>query len=1142
MFIDENLKKCCSAIILIFLLLTPAMLLANTLDSLFFQAVVRGEAEKAVSYLNLGANINAQDDTGATLLHKAVLYSNMSVAQWLLDRGADVDMQVGKSNMTPLMLAAHQQDVPMCQFLLEHKATIGIKDIYGSTAADYALKTGYMALANYLRNPRQKLEKPYLAELISKATTAFNNCDYIEAIKLNKELCARLKKEIAPTNILYTKGLNDLGMCYIAIGDYAKAKKYLKEAVSMAKKYTPNSNIYYTRRIYYSSVLFNNAEYDEAFSIYLDCLQHMDIITDSQMRWIICNNMGVIATNWGQYELAEKMLLKAFVIGKNIFENNDKEYAMYAFSMANLGGMYMEQGNSNVQEKAESYLSMALEIYETHNDYGREYAGAYKNYGALMANIGNYELALSIYQSYADIVARIWGKEHDEYAYALDAISGIYIREQKYEEALHLLKEAKRIRESNHSMQTPEGASLLVNLGDMCERVEIAHPEIKTSAEKYFIEAINILEKTIGRDNLKYAGAINYLSAYYYRYQRYQEAIDMEEKSMTIIENAIGKQNQNYLTFYANKCATYQAQHKWSDALLAWENFTDEFKLYVKDMFPILSEEERNLFWNSSWGWRYESVIPSMAHLCNDSTINVTSFVYNNILFTKGILLFSSEQIRRSIQNSGDENLLRILKELNLSKEKLMLKQECQGSSYAKERDSIQQHIRSLDKYLSLHSKEYKKGNDTWDYNWEMVQMALPDNSVALEFASFNLWDHYETDSTLYAVFLVDKKSISPIYIPLFEENDILSATNTITESLINETHSISRRGSDLTKLIFEKIFPYIKPGQTIYFSPSGVLYQVAIESLPYDSISTMSDHFNMVRLSSTREIVLRNNNEHKESAVLYGGIQYDVDTTELLVESRQYEHSPLLASRGIENDTINRGSVKYLWGTKKEAESINRLLAKHNVSATLYTSTAANEESFKALSGKHQNIIHIGTHGFYWADSTAHKQDFFTQRSLSMGDDLPIQYTIDPLDRCGLLFAGANMALSGHSRDLPEGVQDGILTAKEISLMDLRDCDLVVLSACETAKGDITSEGVFGLQRAFKMAGVQTIIMSLWKVDDNATQMLMTEFYTNWIEKKQSKREAFKNAQNAVRFAVDKYGDRMYADPVYWAGFIMLD
>jgi CHAT domain-containing protein len=131
-------------------------------------------------------------------------------------------------------------------------------------------------------------------------------------------------------------------------------------------------------------------------------------------------------------------------------------------------------------------------------------------------------------------------------------------------------------------------------------------------------------------------------------------------------------------------------------------------------------------------------------------------------------------------------------------------------------------------------------------------------------------------------------------------------------------------------------------------------------------------------------------------------------------------------------------------------------------------------------------------------------------------------------------LFAGANAALCGDLSSLEKGAQDGILTAKEISLLHLNDADLVVLSACETAKGDITSEGVFGLQRAFKMAGVQTIIMSLWKVDDEATQLLMTEFYNNWIGKKQSKREAFRNAQNSVR--------AQHEEPVYWAGFIMLD
>ncbi len=140
----------------------------------------------------------------------------------------------------------------------------------------------------------------------------------------------------------------------------------------------------------------------------------------------------------------------------------------------------------------------------------------------------------------------------------------------------------------------------------------------------------------------------------------------------------------------------------------------------------------------------------------------------------------------------------------------------------------------------------------------------------------------------------------------------------------------------------------------------------------------------------------------------------------------------------------------------------------------------------------------------------------------------------IDPLNRCGLLFAGANTALQGHSNELPDGVQDGILTAKEISLLDLRDADLVVLSACETGKGEITGEGVFGLQRAFKQAGAQTIIMSLWPVNDAATQLLMTEFYRNWITNHQSKRTAFRNAQQTVRM--------QYPEPVYWAGFVMLD
>lgn len=437
-----------------------------------------------------------------------------------------------------------------------------------------------------------------------------------------------------------------------------------------------------------------------------------------------------------------------------------------------------------------------------------------------------------------------------------------------------------------------------------------------------------------------------------------------------------------------------------------------------------------------------------------------------------------------------------------------------------------------IEKELTKSSAAYRENQAMWQVTWDSVRNHLSSNQVAIEYMASYLND----DSTMYCALLLKDTSSFPIMIPLFNENEeiIPDPDNFIAEKETNLTYRYDKNGEMLSTLIWGKILPYIKPGETIYFSPTGIFYQLAIEALPYDEEHTMADVFNLVRLSSTREIVTNKDETHYATATLYGGIQYDMNATEILAASERYNTDDLLASRGIDNDTLNRGSVQFLKGSKDEVENINSMLKQNNLQVQLFTSTNANEESFKALSGKHQNILHIATHGFYWTDSTAHEKDYFSQRMMLLGNDISTPLAIDPLNRCGLLFAGANTALQGHSADLPEGVQDGILTAKEISLLDLRDADLVVLSACETGTGEITSEGVFGLQRAFKMAGAQTIIMSLWPVHDMATQLLMTEFYHNWITNHQSKREAFRNAQNTVR--------SQYEEPVYWAGFIMLD
>jgi CHAT domain-containing protein len=171
-----------------------------------------------------------------------------------------------------------------------------------------------------------------------------------------------------------------------------------------------------------------------------------------------------------------------------------------------------------------------------------------------------------------------------------------------------------------------------------------------------------------------------------------------------------------------------------------------------------------------------------------------------------------------------------------------------------------------------------------------------------------------------------------------------------------------------------------------------------------------------------------------------------------------------------------------------------------------------------------------LATHGFFLEDIEQKPEDRERVQRLGGGGQKAAE---NPLLRSGLILAGGNFAWSGAPID---GVEDGILTADEIARLNLTGTALVVLSACQTGLGDVNnSEGVFGLQRAFKLAGVETLIMSLWEVNDRATAQLMSAFYDQWLSGK-SKQEAFKAAQRQVR------ANARYADPYFWAAFVLMD
>ena len=270
-----------------------------------------------------------------------------------------------------------------------------------------------------------------------------------------------------------------------------------------------------------------------------------------------------------------------------------------------------------------------------------------------------------------------------------------------------------------------------------------------------------------------------------------------------------------------------------------------------------------------------------------------------------------------------------------------------------------------------------------------------------------------------------------------------------------------------------------------------------------------------------------KKNERRYDHAVLYGGLRYDVDKDVLIAESRSGDYHPTSTSRAFTAENSRYG-VKYLPGTLKEVEDISQNFSNK---PRLITDINGTEESFKSLAGSSIDIIHLATHGFFWSEDDARKRNYVT--FLNPGNRAKQSDEDKALTRSGLFFSGANIGLQGKT--LPDDVEDGVLTALELSNMNLGHVDMVVMSACESGLGETSGEGVFGLQRGFKLAGANTLLMSLWKVDDAATQILMTEFYRNYLSGK-TKQESLRLAQQSLR------DNANYSDPQYWAAFILLD
>lgn len=412
-------------------------------------------------------------------------------------------------------------------------------------------------------------------------------------------------------------------------------------------------------------------------------------------------------------------------------------------------------------------------------------------------------------------------------------------------------------------------------------------------------------------------------------------------------------------------------------------------------------------------------------------------------------------------------------------------------------------------KQLLLRTTQQQKHAFPTDHvTWRDVQKRLGNGEAAIEFVSFNVFEGDKIKVLhLYAAMVITRDSKQPVMIPMTTEKNLTHWQNP------SDLYAVNKYGAAMGQLVWLDILSYLYPQDitTIFFAPWGVLNQIAIESLPYDKESTFAYHYNLTRLSSTRELVKKHNHYPARTAALYGDLFYRA------------------SAEAMQQTATTRSAVYPLAASKEEIAGIKQILDDKGFLVRTYTQKQGTEESFKALDGHSPSILHLSTHGFV---------DRLNES--------------DAMRRSGLILSYGARAWEGKS--VPKDAEDGILTAAEIAALDLSGTDIVVLSACNTALGKVTAEGVWGLQRAFKLAGVQTIVMSLWAVDDEATAVLMQYFYEELMKERRALAKAaaldpeiaehlFDYAHSAFARAQRRMQQHpKYSKPYYWAGFIMLD
>ena len=1026
-----------------------------------------------------------------------------------------------------------------------------------------------------------QFSKEYHEILVEYSGVLTTEKKYTDAEVILAEITGLCQDMGDTTGTQYADALYYMGNLLSEMGRYSDAKKILYKAVDIWKTKPEGvrgnypdaldglGNIYLQYEEYYPSIdLFNQAAY----------VSRMEYGENSYEYAYSLTELGFVLNKLAHFDQAIKLYLQAIEIETSISKGKSEDLALYLYGIGNiykesddyvnsesnyykalqiqksqaydasdtywgLSDLYLNMGDFSKADEMIRELHNSINSGEDNENETRSIMNVTANYYTL---IGSYDKALPLYLKLIENDKANSREGTSDYAIDLDNLGNLYTLIRQWEKAEPLALEALQIKRKNLGERNP---GVLYELEHLSSINEVTGNY--SAAENYAEQSIDISRSELGESNLEFGKSLNSLARIFLSEGKYNEAEAILRKSLELFRTKVGKGHPLYVNTLKDLAVVFDMTGKADSAEIIYLNTNEELHDQIRKNFSFLSQKEKENF-IESLGSDF-SEFNSFVLRRKMGNPSITGTAYNNQLALKGIVLQSSKALRQAIVNSGDKKLNELYDSYESDKSKLVRQEQLALSQRWLNADSLFTLSESKEKDLifGLQKLPGFQGFTGLENNekWEDVRNALGEGEAAIEFISFNKSFGRDTSKNIiYCALLLKPGYQQPEMISLFSEealtgflnrnrsrNDAVTADNlySINANMLNNSTGVD---NSLYGLIWRPLEKYLLDVKSIYYSPVGLLNTVSFDAIPTPEKICLSDKYHLVAVTSTREVIKKPNefldtkNDH--GAVFYGGINYDSDTSSMKsVATRYASDRGAFRAHFMNSDSTRGGSFEYLEGTLEEVQEIGTIMKKYNISSKTFSGDDATEESFKSLNNLNSpTFLHIATHGFFFPGQVKPRGvlDQKGRNTESIYASSP-----NPLSRAGLILAGGNHAWK--NQPLPGNVEDGILLASEVSQMYLPYTRLVALSACETGLGEIRgSEGVFGLRRAFKMAGVNFLIISLWQVPDYQTSELMTRFYEGWAGGK-GIHESFRAAQDLMKA---KYPEQ----PSAWAAFVLIE